>query len=76
MELRKVEVRLSKGHNIFEGGKMTSKRVPPTYVKGYFHCWEHYKEGKIKGVSAIVELEDGSVRQFEADEIKFLDKPQ
>ncbi|WP_026705018.1 hypothetical protein [Flavobacterium soli] len=76
MKLRKVEVQLTKRKQLSDDtGRRLWKFIEPTYANGYFHCWEHYEEGKDKGISAIVELEDGTVKSFEVGEIKFLDKP-
>lgn len=76
MNLRKVEVRLTDRKQLSdETGRRIFKFIEPTYGHGYFHCWEHYKDEKFKGVWGIVELEDGTLRQFEVDEIRFLDKP-
>ncbi len=72
MELRPVEVRLEKANNFMMDGKRTI--VEAKYAKGLFHCWEHYKDERFSGVWGIVELEDGSVKQFEIDAIKFIDK--
>lgn len=73
MELRQVEVRIEKAKNYIMDGKRTIEG--PKYALGVFHCWEHYKDEKFSGVWAIVELEDGTVRQFEIDDIKFTGKP-
>ncbi|MCW4467985.1 hypothetical protein OGH69_03325 [Flavobacterium sp. MFBS3-15] len=76
MQLRKVEVRLTDRRQMSDDtGKMIWKFIPATYGTGYFHCWEHYKEGKNKGIFGIVELEDGTLRQCDVDQIRFLDKP-
>lgn len=71
MELRPVEVRLEKASRRIIDGE--PKKSEAKYAKGLFHCWEHYKDETFSGVWAIVELEDGSVRQFEVDAIKFTD---
>lgn len=63
MELRQVEVRLKKGGRHHVDGKM--KVFEAEYTTGAFHCWEHYKDETFSGIWAIVELEDGSVKQFE-----------
>jgi len=75
MNLRKVEVKLSHhGTRKDENGKI--RYVPAEYGKGYFHCWDPYKDEEDSFVSAIVELEDGTLRKFDTNDVKFLDKPE
>jgi len=75
MELRKVEVTLKPSGYIFENGRQTSKRTEAELDYGYFHCFEHYKDETFSGVWAIVKMKNGKIRQFEIDEIRFLDRP-
>lgn len=75
MELRKVEVTLRPSGYIFENGRQTSKRTEAELDYGHFHCFEHYKDKTFSGVLAIIEMKDGTIRQFEINQIRFLDKP-
>lgn len=72
MELRLVQVRAEKEERYIMNGIETTHIAK--YANGTFHCWEHYKKGKHSCVRGIVELEDGSIGQFEIDDIKFKDK--
>jgi hypothetical protein len=72
MELRPVRVRLEKASSYMMNGELVQRKAK--YAKGLFHCWEHYKDENFSGVWAIVELEDGFIKQFEVDEIQFTDK--
>lgn len=73
MELRQVQVRTEKEERYVMNGIETTHIAK--YAMGKFHCWEHYKKGKYSRVRGIVELEDGSVSQFEIDDMIFSDKP-
>lgn len=46
-------------------------------TNGYFHEWAKYpretESGIFQDTSAIVELEDGTVRNFRANRLKFVD---
>lgn len=71
MKLRQVRVRTEQGTTFVMDGKKTS--ITPKYSMGKFHCWEHFQNGKNSCVRAIVELEDGTVRIFDVNDIKFID---
>jgi hypothetical protein len=73
MELRQVQVRIDKAKTYIMNGER--KIVDAIYALGAFHCWEHYKDENSSCVWGIVELEDGKLRQFEIDDIKFTHKP-
>jgi hypothetical protein len=73
MELRQVQVRIEKGTNFIMDGVKTTR--PAKYTMGKFHCWEDYKYNEYSCIKAIVELEDGTVSRFDAEDVKFINKP-
>lgn len=59
---------------------------PECEIKALFHCWNHRSElygaspmigghpgGQVSGTFAIVEYEDGTVREVEPENIRFVD---
>jgi len=73
MELRLVEVLVEKTSSYVMDGKPIVN--PIKYAKGYFHCWEQYRNGEdYSRVYAIVELEDGNINRYEISELRFVDK--
>lgn len=40
---------------------------------GYFHTWEHYSDGSVSRVYAIIEFSD-SMRRVDPETIKFVDE--
>ncbi|WP_339695945.1 hypothetical protein [uncultured Marixanthomonas sp.] len=64
-DLRPVEVSSMYIKNIDEGGGRAIKKF-----QGFFHCWN-----LIDGINyAVIEDIDGNVGQYEANNIKFLDR--
>lgn len=72
MELRKIKIRVEKASRYIKDGKTVVREAK--YENGLFHCWEHYKDENFSGIWAIVELQDGNVKQVEVDAIQFTDK--
>ena len=73
MEKRQVKVTVTRGSSYTMDGKTEVNE--PVEAIGVFHEWEQYQEGNFSKKYALVELEDGTIKRIDAEDITFTNKP-